>query len=159
VFEAECYAISEAVKMAAVRSDSEELKKVKVFSNTTTAIKRVQYTRLCPGQSIAIKTVEHNNKLYAKGIQVLYRWATAHQGVKGNEKPDEKAKVGALGKEEGVKAIEEKYKGMSLAAIQRRVLDAKWTETEQWLKAKLCKKAMFRMNVRKRKIMDIVSQA
>jgi hypothetical protein len=73
VFEAECYAILEAIGMAAVRSDNQQIKKVTVFSDSTTAIKRVQHTRPGPGQSVAIKTVGCNNKLFAKGIQVVYR--------------------------------------------------------------------------------------
>jgi hypothetical protein len=51
--------------MAAVRSDSEELKKATVFSDPITVIKMVQHTKPGPGQSIAIKTVKHNNKLFA----------------------------------------------------------------------------------------------
>jgi ribonuclease HI len=60
---------------------------------------------------------------------MMYKWVQSHEGVEGNEKAEEKATAAALGKEEGVKAIAEKYRGLSLAKTQKRILDAKWAET------------------------------
>jgi hypothetical protein len=54
----------------------------------------------------------------------------SYKAVEGNKNGDEKAKVGALGEEEGVKATAEKYKGLTLPSIQRRVTEAKLAETE-----------------------------
>jgi hypothetical protein len=71
-FDIECYAISEAIRIVATRSDSEEFKKVMVISNSTIVIKMVHHTKPGPGQRITIKMVEHNNNLFSKGIQVKY---------------------------------------------------------------------------------------
>jgi hypothetical protein len=142
VFDAECYTISEVVRMAAVSSDREELKKVTIFPKFITATKRVQHTRPGPGERIAIQTVEHNHTLFARGIQVVYSWVPSHDRVEENKKADEKVKDTALGEEEGVKAIAEMYKGTSLAKIQREITTAKWSETEQRWEAKLSKKTV-----------------
>jgi hypothetical protein len=89
---------------------------------------------------------------------VVYRWVPSHEGVEGNEEADKQAKAAALGEEEGVKALAKDLEGWSLAGIQRRVTEAKWTETEQWWKEKLSKKAVYRMN-KKRRMADEVSLA
>jgi hypothetical protein len=77
--------------------------------------------RLGPGQSIAINTVEHNNKLFAKGIQVVYRWVPSHKGVEGNQKADEKAKATALGEEKRIKAITEDTEECHLREFRGRL--------------------------------------
>jgi hypothetical protein len=151
VYDAECYAISEATRMAAVRSDSEELEEVTVFSDSTTAIKRVQHMGPGQGQIIAIKPIEHNNKRVAKGIPVVFRWLPSHEAVDEIEKADKEVKAAALGQEKRIKAMAERYRGMSLARILREVTEAKWMETEAWWKAKFNKKAVYRMN-KKRKM-------
>ena len=132
MFNAECYTISEAVRITAVRSDYKEVTKITIFSNSTTVMKKVQHTKPGRGQRVTIKMVEHNNKLFTKGTEVVYRWVPSHEGVEGNEKADEEVKAAALGEEKGIKAIAERYRGMSLARIQREVTEAKWTETEAW---------------------------
>jgi hypothetical protein len=149
VFDAECYAILEELKLVAVRSDYEKVTKVMIFSDSTTVIKRVRHTRPIPGESVAIQNVECNNTLFAKRFKVVYGWVPSHEGVEGHEKADEKAKAGNLGEEEGVEAIAEKHKGISLAKIHRKITEAKWSETEQWWKAKLSKQAVERMNKKK----------
>jgi hypothetical protein len=72
VFDAECYDILEAIRMVALRSDSEELENVTVISHSTTTIMRVHHTRPGSGHSITILTVGYKNILFAKGIQVVY---------------------------------------------------------------------------------------
>jgi hypothetical protein len=98
--------------MAAVRSDSEELEEVTVFSDSTTAIKRVQHMGPDPGQIIAIKPIKHNNKRFAKCIPVVFRWLPSHEAVDGIEKADKEVKAAALGKEKRIKAMAERYRGM-----------------------------------------------
>jgi ribonuclease HI len=56
---------------------------------------------------------------------VAYRWVLSHERVEGNKKADKKAKAAALGEENGIKAIAERYRGMSLARIQRKVTEGK----------------------------------
>jgi hypothetical protein len=80
-----------------------------------------------------------------------------HKWVEGNAKPHEKGKAGALGEKQGVMAIAEKHKGISIAAIQRRVSEAKWSGIKQWWKAKLSNKAIYRMNTKKRRMANEVS--
>jgi hypothetical protein len=42
---------------------------------------------------------------------------------------------------EGMLELVKRYKGWSMAKVQRRVMQAKWSETEKWWKAEFnCKK-------------------
>jgi hypothetical protein len=84
----------------------------------------------------------------------------SHEGVEGNEQAEENANAGDLGNEQGVKAIAEKYKEMSLTTIQKKITQAKWSDTERWWKANLNEKAVYRMNKKKkRKLAHEVSLA
>jgi hypothetical protein len=49
---------------------TQEFEKVMIFSNSTTVINRVQSTEAGLGESINIRTVKADNKLFGKGIQV-----------------------------------------------------------------------------------------
>jgi ribonuclease HI len=100
---------------------------------------------------MAIDSVNLNNKLAGLGIQVEYRWVPSHEGVEGNEKADEAAKAAAINKDGEALRLREKFKGWSMARVQRTVTEAKWKETEEWWKAKFnSKRKRYKLNKKRR---------
>jgi ribonuclease HI len=151
VFDAEVYAILRALRKAVEISNKQELKRVTVFSDSTTAIQRVQHTTVGPGQLMAIDSVNLNNKLAELGIQEEYRWVPSHEGVEGNERADEAAKAAAMNEDGEALELREKFKGWSMARVQRKVTEAKWKETNAWWKAKFNNKRKgYKLNGKRR---------
>jgi ribonuclease HI len=159
VFDAEVYAILRALRKAVDKVENEEIERITIFSDSTTAIQRVQHTQIGPGQAMAIDCVNLNNKLAGLGIQVEYRWVPSHNGVEGNEKADEAAKAAAENKNGKALELKEKFKGWSMARVQREVTEAKWQETEQWWKAKFnSKRKGYKLN-KKRRMHTLLGEA
>lgn len=117
VFDAEVYAIMRAMRKATEIDNNERVDKITIFSNSTTAIRRVQDTEPGPGQAMAITCVNLNTRLAGMGVQVEYRWVPSHEGVEGNEEADEAAKKAAVNEEEGILRLQDRYKGWSMAKV------------------------------------------
>jgi ribonuclease HI len=73
---------------------------------------------------MAINSVNLNNKLAGLVIQVEYRWVPFHKGIEGNEKGYEAAKATAMIEDGEVLEFREKFKGWSMARVQREVTEA-----------------------------------
>jgi ribonuclease HI len=93
LFDAEVYAILSAPCKAVNISENKEIERVTMFSDLTTAIRRVQHMQTGPGQAMVIDTVNLNNKFAGLGVQVEYMWVPSHEGVESNEKADAAAKA------------------------------------------------------------------
>jgi ribonuclease HI len=81
---------------------------------------------------MAMDSVNINNKLVGLGVQVEYRWVPSHEGVERNEKADEEAKAAAKNEDGEDLRLREKFRGWSMARVQRKVTEAKETVTEAW---------------------------
>jgi ribonuclease HI len=138
VFDAEVYAILRALwKAVDIREcESEETERVTIFSDSTTAIQTVQHMHPRPEQAMAIDSVNLNNQLAGHRIQVEYRWVLSHKGVEGNERADEAAKAAAKNEDGEALRRREKFRGSSMARVQRNIRKAKRTVTEASWKAK-----------------------
>jgi hypothetical protein len=81
---------------------------------------------------------------------IEYWWVPSHEGIEGNDKDNEHAKV-AVERVEGMQKLAVSYKGWSMAKVQRRVPEGKWAKTEKWWKAKSNgKMGGYRLNKKRR---------
>jgi ribonuclease HI len=93
VIDAEIYAIERGLRKATDIVSAIETAKVVIFSDSVAAIQPVQNDELGPGQRMAKNAVQWNNKIMGKGADIKYRRVPSHEGVEGNGKVDEQAKV------------------------------------------------------------------
>jgi ribonuclease HI len=87
-FDAEMYAMSEAVKIADEICEEKEARRVTVFTDSQATLRRIQSDEPGPGQALALRTMNWESELTKKNIRVEYRWVPAHKGVEGNEEAD-----------------------------------------------------------------------
>jgi len=90
-FDAEMYAMSEAVKIADEICERKEVRRVTVFTDSPATLRRIQSDEPGPGQVLALRTMNWESKLTDRSIKVEYRWVPAHKGVEGNEEADQQA--------------------------------------------------------------------
>jgi ribonuclease HI len=88
VFDAEMYAMSEAVKIADEICGRKEVRRVTIFTDSQATLRRIQTDKPGPGQVLALQTMNWESELTEKNIRVEYRWVPAHKGVEGNEDAD-----------------------------------------------------------------------
>jgi len=79
------------------------------------------------------------------GIVIEIRWCPAHEGVPGNEKADEWAKLAA--EKPDARGVEQLPR--SLAHIKREISEKKWAEARQWAGDRITKKK-YKMPARRR---------
>ena len=84
-FDAEMYAMSEAVKIANDIAKDEEVRRVTVFTDSQATLGRIQSDEPGQGQVLALRTMIWESELLRKDIQVEYQWVPAHKGIEGNE--------------------------------------------------------------------------
>jgi len=90
-FDAEMYAMSEAMKIADEMAEEKEVTRITVFTDSQATLKRIQSDEPGPGQVLALRTMNWADALARKNIQVEYRWVPAHKGIEGNEEADQQA--------------------------------------------------------------------
>ena len=95
VFDAEAYAIHQALSTADQRQESDH--RYTIFLHSTTSIERIRSDNISLGQRLADATIEACAKLVARDNGVTIRWVPAHQGALGNEVADECTKAAAEG--------------------------------------------------------------
>jgi len=90
-FDAEMYAMSEAIKIADEKAEKEKFARVTVFTDSQATLRRIQSDEPGPGQVLALRMMNWTDALARKNIQVEYRWVPAHKGIEGNEEADQQA--------------------------------------------------------------------
>jgi len=148
-FDAECTALARALETVARRSPLPD--HVTIFTDAQAAIRRMASDEPGPEQKHALEARRHIAALRraAPGIAIEIRWCPAHEGVEGNEKADEWAKL-AAGEPDtpGVEGwtysdrLEERVTPLprSLANIKREIAEKKWAEARKWAGGRTSKK-------------------
>jgi len=135
-YDAECATLARALKTAVEIAPT--LSHVTIFTNAQAAIWRMSTEEPGPGQKYAVEARQHIATLQraAPDITIEIRWRPAHEGVEGNEKADEWAKLAADELDtQGVEGwtysdrLEETPLPKSLANIRREISEKKWMET------------------------------
>ena len=92
-FDAECAALARALESASRRNTVPN--RVTIFTDAQAAIRRMASDEPGPGQKYALEARKHIAKLRraSPGITIEIRRCPAHEGVEGNEKADEWAKL------------------------------------------------------------------
>ena len=135
-FDAECAALARALEMAA-RSDPAP-NHVTIFTDAQAAIRRMASDEPGPGQKYALEAREHIAVLRraVPDITIEVKWWPAHEGVEGNEKADEWAKLAADEPDTpGVEWLEGARSlplPRSLPNIAREISEKKWAEAREW---------------------------
>jgi len=91
VFDAERYAMSEAMKIADEMAVENEVRRVTVFTDSQATLRQTQSDKPGPGQVLALRMMNWVDALARKNIQVEYWWVPAHKGIEGNEEADQLA--------------------------------------------------------------------
>jgi len=136
-FDAEMYAMSEAVKIVDEIYRENEVRRVIVFMDSQATLQRIQSDEPGPEQALALCTMNWESKLLDKHIQVEYRWVPAHQGVEGNEEADLQATKVAYkhcGSYTETQNPLPHLSYVSFAHISRRVTEMKWEEATKEIK-------------------------
>ena len=91
-YDAECAAIVRALRVGRDRWKQQRISKITIFTDAQAAIKRMQTLEVGPGQIYALQAQRILTEI---DCPVEIRWCPAHEGIAGNEKADEWAKVAA----------------------------------------------------------------
>jgi len=151
-FDAECAALARALESAARRNTVPE--RITIFTDAQAAIRRMATDELGPGQKYALEARRHIAALRraVPGIIIKIRWCPTHEGVEGNEKADEWAKLAAEEPDaRGVEWLEwftysdrPEERSMplprSLANIKWEITEKKWAEAREWAGDRTSKK-------------------
>jgi ribonuclease HI len=133
-FDAEMYAMSEAVKIADKISGKEGVWRVTIFTDSQATLRRIQSDEPGPGQVLALRTMNWESDLTDKNIRVEYRWVPAHKGVEGNEEADQKATKAAYkhcGSYTETQNPLRYLNYISFAHVSRRLSEKKWEESKK----------------------------
>jgi len=137
-FDAEMYAMSEAVKIADEICGKKGVRRVTVFMDSQATLRRIQSDEPGPGQVLALRTMNWESELTEKNIRVEYRWVVpAHKGVEGNEEADLQATKAAYkhcGSYTKTQNPLRHLNYVSFAHISRRLTETKWEESKEEIK-------------------------
>jgi len=136
-FDAEMYAMSEAVKIADEICGRKEVRRVTIFTDSQATLRRIQSDEPGPGQVLALRTMNWESELLKKNIQVEYRWVPAHKGIEGNEEADLQATKAAYkhcGSYTETQNPLPYLNYISFAHIGRRLMETKWEESKKEIK-------------------------
>jgi len=105
-FDAECAALARALESASRRNTIPD--RITIFTDAQAAIRRMASDEPGPGQKYALQARKYIAKLRraVPGITIEIRWCPAHDGVQGNEKADEWAKLAAEEPDARVEGLE-----------------------------------------------------
>jgi len=133
-FDAEMYAMSEAMKIADEKAEKEKFTRVTVFTDSQATLRRIQSDEPGPGQVLALRMMNWTDPLARKNIQVEYRWVPAHKGIEGNKEADQQA-TKAVYKHCG--SYTEKQNPLlfldyvSFSHVSRRLTEVKWEGSKE----------------------------
>jgi len=136
-FDAEMYAMSEAVKIADEISRNKEVRRVTVFMDSQATLRRIQSDKHGPGQVLALRTMNWESELTNKNIPVEYRWVSAHKGVEGNKEADLQATKAAYkhcGSYTETQNPQPHLNYVSFAHVSGRLTETKWNERMEEMK-------------------------
>jgi len=145
-FDAECVALARALESASRRNRIPN--RITIFSDAQAAIRWMASNKpgRRPGQKYALEARKNITALRRAipDIVIEIRWCPAHEGMEGNKKADEWAKLAAEEPDaRGVEGLEwftysdrPEERSMplprSLANIKRQITEKKWAETRKW---------------------------
>jgi len=136
-FDAEMYAMSEAMKVADEMAETKEVTRVTVFTDSQATLRRIQSDEPGPGRVLALWTTNWVDALARKNIQVEYRWVHAHKGIEGNEEADQQATKAAY---KHCGSYTETHNPLpfldyvSFSHISRRLTEVKWEQSKEEIK-------------------------
>jgi len=90
-FDAEMYAMLEAMKVADEMAERKEVTRVTVFTDSQPTLRQIQWDEPGPRQALALRIMNWVDALGRKNIQVEYRSVLGHKGIEGNEEADQQA--------------------------------------------------------------------
>jgi len=134
-YDAECAAIVRALRIGRDFRKQQRISKITIFTDAQAAIRRMQTLEVGPGQIFALQA---RCILAEIDCPMEIRWCPAHEGITGNEKADEWAKVAAdQPHEHGVEWLTNdnrprRMPHTSLAHLSRQVEEKKWEEAKDW---------------------------
>ncbi len=96
-YRTELWGVSEALGVALRITAPRKPYKVTVFSNSETAIRKIQGSKTGAGQALKAQIVKRAKQLQSKGSEVTIRWVPSHSKIEGNEQADKAAKEAATG--------------------------------------------------------------
>jgi len=140
----QCAALVRALESASRRNVIPN--RITIFTDAQAAIRRMASDEPGPGQKCALEARKNITALrrVVPDIVIEIRWCPAHEGVEGNEKADEWAKLAAEEPDaRGVEGLEwftywdrPEERSMplprSLANIKREITEKKWAEARKW---------------------------
>jgi ribonuclease HI len=145
-FDTECAALARALEVAARRRTTPG--KVTIFTDSRAAIQRMATDEPGPGQKYAIQARKWTATLQSArpGIEIEIWWCPAHQGIVGNERADDSARLAA--EEPDAHGVEwlgyaDRYgrRAMplprSLANVKREISERKWIEARRWAEGRI----------------------
>jgi ribonuclease HI len=136
-FDAEMYAMSEAVKIVDEICRKKEVRRVTVFTYSQATLRRIQSDEPGPGQDLALRMMSWESELTKRKIRVEYRWVPAHKGVEDNEQADQQATKAAYkhcGSYTETQNQQTYLNYVSFAHISRRLTETKWEESNKEIK-------------------------
>jgi ribonuclease HI len=145
-FDAESAALARALEVAARRQTPPA--KVTIFTDSQAAMARIASEEPGPGQKYAIEARRWARALREKRpeVEIEIRWCPSHEGITGNEKADEWAKLAA--EEPDAHGVEWLTRAdgygrrlmpqpRSLANLKREISEKKWVEARQWVEGRI----------------------
>ena len=140
LFDAEVYAILQAVKIMNARGEGNQ--SYTIFSDSQAAIARVRYDDCRPAQALARAVVDFSCELHQRGNSITIRWAPSREGVEGNEQADTLAKRAAEGK--GNRASPKYLREASLSHLTRKSTEARTKAAGDWIQDHVCRERRYR---------------
>jgi ribonuclease HI len=134
IYDAELYAISEAVTLVIRRNirTREDIKTIHIYTDSTAALNHLKNPNPAPGQWIVRKIVEVESMLKELGYQVEFHWVPGHIEIKGNEIADKTAKeVASYRVQPNIKRLSPDEHFMSLSQINRYTKEQRNQERRQ----------------------------
>ena len=140
VFDAEVYAIREAIRLLDERGEAGQ--SYTVFSDSQAAIYRVLHEECGPTQALARTAIDSSYRLRARSSDITVRWTPSHQGVAGNERADALARAAAS--RERAAADPAYLREASPSHLTRLATEARSLETNRWVREHVKRKHRYR---------------
>lgn len=126
VLDAELWGVSEALGVALRETALRKTYKVTVFSDSQTAIRKLQGSKNGAVQALKAQIVKRAKQIQTGGREVTIRWIPSHSKIEGNEQADKAAKEAAAVGKIGT------AQWSSLAYINRNIMEAKKSDIWSW---------------------------
>jgi ribonuclease HI len=137
IFDAELFALGEAVKHAA--REAEDARNITIFTDSQATLTRIQDDTEGPGQALTRRIIAWEKEIIDSGREIEYRWCPGHAGVPGNEEADQTAKSAAAKNTATLSDTEiEMAKWASISHLHRQSTDLRRDLRHEWVKER-CK--------------------